>query len=112
MLVINGHKFAKNAAEFNSTLFQKDGTAYGFYKIKRRGKATCIDLMNMQGELFAAIIKDPSGYCSIVNARRVDGRGFYQFGASETNEKLLGVPAGYIESQQYAEKIVDLIIEA
>ena len=35
MLIINGHKFAKNDRNFVKTLFEKDGTAYGYYKRKK-----------------------------------------------------------------------------
>lgn len=44
MLILNGKKFAANVDEFTETLFQPDGTAVGFYKVRKRH----IDLFNMQ----------------------------------------------------------------
>jgi len=46
MIVINGKKYAKNNKEFMDTLFQKDGTANGFYKETKKG----IYLYDMQNK--------------------------------------------------------------
>jgi hypothetical protein len=99
MKTLNGLKFAKNDKEFMASLFDKTGTAYGFYKtLKGR-----VHLMDMQGEIFAAVVKNENGFCGIVNARKMEnGKVFYQYGLSTTSENLLGVPSGYIAGIEYA----------
>ena len=101
MLIINGKKYAKNDREFTETLFQKDGTANGFYKKTK----TKILLMDMQKEVFAAIVCHKN-FTGIVNAIRLDcGRIFYQYGLSEISEKLSGLPERYSEQKDYAKSL-------
>lgn len=99
MLTINGHKFAKNEQEAINSLFGTGGTFYGFYK-KLKGR---IHLLDMQGEIFAAVIVN-NAFSGIVNARKLNGKVFYQFAASEKNEKLLGVPS-FSKQSDYARSI-------
>ncbi len=51
MIAINGKKFAKDDAEFTSSLFDPSGTCVGYYK--RAGKA--VRLMDMQRNLIGVI---------------------------------------------------------
>ena len=101
MLIINNIKFAKNDKEFTNSLFETGNTAYGFYK-KLKGR---IHLMDMQRNIFAAVVVNNQDFKAIVNAVKLDGKTHYQHGASDITEKLLGVPSGYIARRDYAETI-------
>lgn len=101
MLAINSLKFVRTKKEFTESLFQPGGTAYGFYRpLKGR-----VLLMNMQGEIFAAIICHDK-FKGIVNAGRLkNGSVFYQYGLSDKNKALLGLPEKYSEQEPYAESL-------
>ena len=100
MLIINGHKFAKNDRNFVKTLFEKDGTAYGYYKrLKNR-----IHFMDMQGKIFAALVCN-GDFNGFVNAVKHGNRVFYQYDISDTGKKLFGIPDGYLDSIEYAKTI-------
>lgn len=100
MLLINDHKFAKNGAEFTKTLFDKTGTAYGYYKrLKNR-----IHFMDMQGNIFAALVCN-GDFNGFVNATKRGNGVFYQFDISDTGKKLFGIPDGYLDSIEYAKTI-------
>lgn len=101
MLIINGHKFAKNDAEFTASLFDKSGTAYGYYKrLKNR-----IHFMDMQGNIFAALVCN-GDFNGFVNAtKRENGKVFYQFGISTKGAELFGIPEGYLDSIEYAKTV-------
>lgn len=102
MLQINGKLYVKNNAEFTETLFRKGGTAYGYYK-KLNGS---IHLMDMHKNVFAAVVINKHDFKGIVNAKRLDnGKVFYQYGLSDENKKLLGVPESYIAEREYANEI-------
>jgi hypothetical protein len=104
MLTINGLQFAKNDSEFTDTLFNKGGTAYGYYKkLKNR-----VHLMDMQKKIFAAIVVTPH-FQGIVNASNVDDKVFYQHAASDKVESLLGVPGRYSETSKYAETVYNRV---
>ena len=61
--------------------------------------------MNMQGEIFAAIVNN-GNFCGIVNARKLDnGKVFYQHGLAEDRGQLLGVPDSYLARIEYARDI-------
>jgi hypothetical protein len=105
MLIINGKKYAKNESEFVSSLFDKTGTCSGYYK-KSKGK---ILLSDMQGNIFAAVICNYN-FKGIVNARKVEsGKVFYQYGASENIQMLLGLPEKYSMRSEYCENIYNSI---
>lgn len=104
MLTINGVSFAKNDSEFTSSLFEKGGTCYGYYKkLKNR-----IHLMDMQHNIFAAVICTPN-FQGIVNARKIDNKVFYQYAASEQTDSLLGVPKQYSKTFEYAQEIFNRV---
>jgi hypothetical protein len=108
MKTLNGLKFAKNDKEFTASLFDKTGTAFGYYKVLKG----CVHLMNMQGDIFAAVVKNKSGFCGIVSARKLDnGKVFYQYGLGENYENLLGVPKGYIASIEYANQAFNMFTQ-
>ena len=100
MLIINGHKFAKNNRNFVQTLFEKDGTAYGYYKRKKG----VILFQTMQMEVFAALVCN-GDFNGFVNATERNGKVFYQFGISDKGAELFGIPAGYLDSIEYAKTI-------
>lgn len=56
MITFNGFKFAKNAKEFSSSLFEKNGTCFGFYRTRKNG----IILMDHQKTIIALIAFDGS----------------------------------------------------
>ena len=100
MIIINGHKFAKNDRNFIKTLFEKDGTAYGYYKRKKG----VILFQTMKMEIFAALVCNEN-FCSFVNASEREGKIFYQYDISDTGKKLFGIPEGYLDSIEYAKTI-------
>lgn len=101
MLIINGHKFAKNDKEAMDTLFQKGGTFFGFYK-KLKGR---IIFKDMQGKVFAALVVNSHDFADFVNAIELNGRIHYQYAASEKNEKIFGVPDKFSERGGYARSV-------
>lgn len=97
MIIINGHKFAKNDKEFTESLFDKNGTCYGYYKkLKKR-----VHFMDMQGELFAALVCN-GDFNGFVNARKTEKGVFYQHGISSKVAEFFGIPRGYMDSIEYA----------
>lgn len=101
MLIINNVKFAKNDKEFTNSLFDKNGTCFGYYK-KLKGR---IHLMDMHKNVFAAVVCNSHDFKGIVNAVKLNGKMHYQYGASEKTEKMLGVPNSYLASRDYAQQI-------
>lgn len=98
MLTINGKKYAKNNKAFVGSLFDSGGTCAGFFKTLKGG----IILMDMQGEVFAAIVHH-TNFTGIVSATRTsDGRCFYAQSASAAVAANLGVPTKYSDQQAYA----------
>lgn len=90
MITFNGKKFAKTDKEFAASLFDKDGTAYGYYKATKAG----VLLMNAQRVPVAFLRKD-NGYNFIVTASAGDsGKVRYMFSTTEGTEKALGI-VGY-----------------
>ena len=69
MLIINDIKFAKNDKEFTNSLFEPGNTSYGFYQ-KLKGR---IHLMDMQRNIFAAVIINNHDFKAVVNAVKLDG---------------------------------------
>lgn len=105
MLRINGKKYAKNNREALSTLFESDGTFCGFYRVTKNS----VMLYDMQQKLFAAVVCNKSGFRGVVNAGKAsNGRVFYQYGANDHVNELLGVPAKYGEQAEYAQSILNL----
>lgn len=105
MLRINGKKYAKNNREALLTLFESDGTFSGFYRVTKNS----VMFYDMQHNLFAAVVCNKSGFRGIVNAGKAsNGRVFYQYGASDYVNELLGVPTKYGEQAAYAQSILNL----
>jgi len=86
MITINGRKFAKNNAEFTSSLFVESGTCFGFYKKVRGG----CRLYNMQNELFAFIANNRHGERFFVSASIHDGKPWYMYALTDKDERFLG----------------------
>lgn len=97
-ITINGKKYAKNNNNFVETLFEKDGTAFGYYKKHKNS----VLFYTMQMELFAACIITPK-FKGFVNARELNGKEFFQHSYSETVKKILGIPDGFFNELEYAE---------
>ena len=89
MITLYGKKYAKNETQFTETLFQRDGTANGFYKVTKSG----IYLSDIQGNERAFVRHDGLGP---VTVSRHDGKRRYSFAASTLDEKWLGVPDSYM----------------
>jgi hypothetical protein len=89
MITLYGKKYAKNEKQFTETLFQKDGTANGFYKVTKAG----IYLSDMQGNERAFIRHDGLGP---VTVHRHNGKRQFMFAASTLDEKWLNVPESYM----------------
>lgn len=87
MLIFNGKKYAKSDKEFTKSLFQRDGTANGYYKRLKRG----IKLYNIQRELIA-FIKAPSNgdNAFVVSASIKEGKPRYMFALSGLEARYLG----------------------
>ena len=88
MLTLYGKKYAKNKAEFCETLFQRDGTANGFYKVTCSG----IIFSDMQGRERVFIRKDGLGPVSVTND---NGKRRYMFSTATSDESWLGLPESY-----------------
>lgn len=91
MLNFNGKKFARNNAEFVSSLFGNDGTCIGFYRQIKSG----FQLFNLQNELIAFLSPDRG---LIVSAHKYNGRARYMFSTCTTVEKYLELPESYAET--------------
>jgi hypothetical protein len=96
MLTLYGKKYAKNEKEFTGTLFEKDGTANGFYRVLKAG----IYLSDMQGNERAFIRKDGLGPVTVF---RHDGKRRYMFSTSTRDEQWLGVPKSYMATREGAQ---------
>ncbi len=98
----NGTKFAKNDREFIETLFSKGMTASGYYK-QTKNK---IIFSDMRKQVIVALVLNKNG-SFLVNCTRLNNKLFYQYGLSSFNEKLFGVPAGYMDSEQYIQALAE-----
>ena len=87
LLKINGAKFARNDAAFTETLFDKDGTACGMFKVGKRG----VEFMKPDGELFAFLVADRHGERFFVSAYKRDGKKYYMYSTTDEAEKLLNL---------------------
>jgi len=93
MIIINGLKFAKNNNEFVETLFQREGTASGFYKKKKNG----ILFLDMQNNpIFFLCCNNPSlpffvtcGTDTIISSGKKVIR--YMHTTIAAHEKMLGL---------------------
>lgn len=89
MLTVNGHKYAANNKEFTESLFCKGGTCAGYYK-KTRNKILFSD---MQGDIFAALVRNKHGNHLVSTTRLEDGKIFYMYGLATSAESVF-FPAG------------------
>ena len=87
MITFNGNKFAKTKSEFTNSLFESDGTCFGYYRKVNGG----IKLLDHNKELFAFIVG--RWYESfIVSATQKKGeRARYMFSTSSIDDKKLGL---------------------
>lgn len=70
MLVFNGKKFARNDAEYASTLSDEDGAAVGFYRPLKKQ----IKLYNLQREMIGVVTQ----YGVLAHAKKLEcGRYWY-----------------------------------
>jgi hypothetical protein len=98
MITLYGKKYARNEKEFIGTIFEKDGTANGFYRVLKSG----IYLSDMQGNERAFIRKDGLGP---VTVSRHDGKRRYMLSTSTLDEKWMGVPESYMETRDGAQEL-------
>jgi len=87
LLKINGAKFAQNDAAFIQTIFDKDGTACGMFKVRKNG----IEFMKPNGELFAFLVANRYGERFFVSAHKESGRNRYMNSTTFEAEKLLNL---------------------
>lgn len=106
-LELNGQTYAANEQVFMESLFNKNGTCSGFFKLTKRKRVQSIRLYDMQGKLFAAVIRNTSGFCSLVEAGNSTGKEFFQHAANRNTEEKLGCPEGYRAGQEWAEKLLN-----
>ena len=103
MITINGRKYAKNDSEFTDTLFDKDGTAQGFYKkYKRR-----ILFMDHQKKPLFTLVHNWHNEKMILSASQLDdGKIWYQH-LSTKLEQFLGLDKmSYSERSNYVDSMV------
>lgn len=84
MKIIRGKKYAKNNKEFIDTLFQKDGTANGYYK--ENGKGIYLYDMQMKPRVFIRAKDELTVSFSIMP----NGRKRYMFAICSIDENFLG----------------------
>lgn len=90
MITFNGKRFAKTDREFTASLFDKGGTAYGYYKATKAG----VLLMDAQ-RVPVAFIRADNGDNFIVTASPIEGgKVRYMFSTTEGTEQVLGL-VGY-----------------
>lgn len=104
MIIFNGVKFAKNEKELTESLFSKDGTCSGYYKVTKRG----IQIMDLQNNIIAFIVNNGYGERFIVSASRCDnGRIRYMFSTCHKVEKLLSLEElGYRGTIRECERVL------
>jgi hypothetical protein len=107
MLNINGKKYAKNEKEFTESLFNSGGTCEGYYKETKRKNYNFIKLYGQNRKVFAYIKGGIEGY--ILGTATESG---YMFGLCEKDRKKLGVGEGYGEQIDFAESIINQLMEA
>jgi len=90
-IVFNGLKFAQRDSEFTASLFETDGTCFGYWSKKKNGAL----LMDMQRKPIAFVGCD---HCDIERAYVVTagtdgrtGRPFYMYGLSDADAARLGL---------------------
>ena len=95
MKELNGIKFAENDKEFTGSLFDPDGTCYGFCKVKKRS----ILFMDQQRKIFA-FAGHILGYAS--KREELGGKIWYSYG---TPAIFGGESLSVSESQKCLDKI-------
>ncbi len=106
MLTINGKQYAANDKEFTASLFNPNGTAYGFYKAKKNG----ILLMDMQKEPFAFVVNNRHNEQFFISCGKHDGRIFYLQSTTDRAEKILGLDSlGWIAKHKLAQHVIEQV---
>jgi len=98
MLTLYGKKYAKNNGEFTDTLFERDGTANGFYRVLKSG----IYFSDMQGNERAFIRRDGLGP---VTVSKHNGKRRYMHATSSLEESWLGIPDSYMATVEGAKEL-------
>jgi len=80
MLKLNNKKFAESDKEFMGSLFHKDGTCVGYYKVNKKS----ISIMDMQKNKVGVICNNVLGKAS----KQEDGKYWYSYGD-------IGIIGGY-----------------
>ena len=106
MIIFNGKKYAKNEKEFTDSLFERDGTCNGFYKILKKG----IKIYNIQKELIAFIVNNGYSERFIVSARMTDNnKPRYMFSTMDNDEFYLGLDKlGYRDKIKECERVLSI----
>lgn len=103
MLTINGKQYAANDKEFTASLFNANGTAYGFYKAKKNG----VLLMDMQKTPFAFVVNNRHNEQFFVSCGTREGRIFYLHSTTAKDEEILGLDKlGYIAGIELAQHVI------
>lgn len=76
MIILNGRRFVCGANALTATLFQPEGTASGFYKVKGRE----IQIFKPSGELDGVI----NGHGVLCKATPHNGRFWYNYASLDT----------------------------
>lgn len=113
MIEINGRKFAKNDAEFTSTLFKQNGTATGFYKIKKNG----ILFLNLEQKPFLFLCKNTPSSPFFVSCSEVENNGKMQIRYMQStcsiDEKKIGIEdLGHMKTHELCLSIQETVDEA
>jgi hypothetical protein len=99
MLTIYGKKYAKNDAEFTSTLFDPSGTANGFYRRTEKG----IYFSDMQGNVRTFVRADGLGPVSV---SKESGRMRYMFSHTDSDARWMSIPESYMQACYGAKECV------
>lgn len=103
MIIFNGVKFASNEKEFVNSLFDSDGTCYGYYKKLKKG----IRLLDHNKNIFAFIVNNGYGERFIVSASNTEKGIRYMYSTTTETDKLLGLDKlGYRQKIEECEKIL------
>lgn len=108
MLTLGEYTYVKNDKEAMETLFKPiNGKTFSGYYKKLKGRVL---FSNIQGEIFAALVKVANEPALFVNAGKINsGKVFYQYALGQHNYKRLGLQENLTYSQEraYAQTLAD-----
>lgn len=113
MIDINGRKFAKNTAEFNSSLINQSGTVTGFYKIRKHG----ILFLNLQYKPFLYLCRNNPSTPFFVSCSEIEDKGKmkirYMHSTSSIDEKIIGLDSlSYMQQHDLCRSIHEIADES